>query len=244
VPARVVAYDVATGFGLVQALVPLNLPSAPLGDGSRLKLTEPMMLTSGGSTGDVSMVSLVSRRPFSGYWEYYIDDALFTSPPHADHSGAGLFNAQGELVGIGSLLVTDTLGKEAGSDHAKVPGNMFVPTDLLKPILAELRSRGESHQSERPWMGVNCIELEGQVRVLRVADDSPADVAGVQKCDRIVRLDGSQVDSLETLWKTLWQGGPNTEREVQLDITRDGRPMTLTLHSVDRMKTLRHAQGV
>ena len=300
-PARVVAYDVATGFGLVQSLVPLNLEPVPLGDATQLKLEQPMMVTSGGSDGDVSMAMLVSRRPFSGYWEYHIDSALFTAPPRMDHSGAGLFNQQGELVGIGSLLLSDTLGNAGGADHPKVPGNMFVPVDLLKPILAELKARGSSrnssrawlglncvevggqvhvvrlsadsdhpkvpgnmfvpvdllkpildemrssgtsHLSHRAWMGLNCVELDGQVRVLTVADDSPADVAGVEKGDRIVRIDGAEVYTLESLWKTLWQGGKSPEREVTLDVTRGDEARTLKLQAVDRMKTLRHAQGI
>ncbi|MGE5116754.1 MAG: S1C family serine protease [Betaproteobacteria bacterium] len=239
-PARVVAYDPATGFGLVQSLVPLPLPTAPLGDASRLTGDEPLMIASGGDDGDVSMARMVARRPFSGNWEYHIDEALFTAPPRADHSGAGLFNSRGELVGIGSLLVSDT--RSAQFPH--LPGNMFVPVDLLKPILAELRARGESHLSRRPWMGVYCDELEGQVRVTRVSEDSPADVAGLQPGDRILRVDGAEVHGLESLWKSLWTGGP-PEREVTLEIARgDEQPQTLKVQAVDRLKALRHAQGI
>ena len=240
VPARVVAYDQATGFGLVQALVPLKLPAVPLGDASRLTVNDPLMIASGGDDGDVSMARLVSRRPFSGNWEYHIDAALFTSPPRTDHSGAGLFNADGELVGIGSLLVSDTMGTE----FKHLPGNMFVPIDLLKPILGELRAEGASHQSRRAWMGVNCAEQDGQVRITRVSEDSPADVAGLQAGDRILRIDGADVSGLEVLWKTLWRGD-SAERDVRLEIKRGDAPQqTLTVHSVDRMKTLRRAQGI
>ena len=120
---------------------------------------------------------------------------------------------------------------------------MFVPIDLLKPILAELRSRGSSRPSQRAWMGVNCVEAEGTVRVVRVNSDSPADVAGLEPGDRIVRIDGTEVKALEVLWKTLWAGGA-PEREVTLDIVRGGKPQTLKLQSVDRMKTLKSAQGI
>ena len=120
---------------------------------------------------------------------------------------------------------------------------MFVPIDLLHPILPELRSRGSSTLSRRAWIGVNCVEAEGTVRVVRVSDDSPAEVAGVQPGDRIVRIDGTSVNALEVLWKTLWSGGA-PEREVTLDIVRAGQPQTLKLQSVDRMKTLRSARGI
>jgi S1-C subfamily serine protease len=239
VPARLVGYDVATGFGLVQPLVPLRIDPAPFGSAAALAPGEPLMVVSGGEEGAVSVAQLLSRRGFSGYWEYHVDGALFTAPPRADHSGAGLFNGRGELVGIGSLLVRDAAGPGASPQS----GNMFVPIDLLPPILAELRSRGSSRQSQRAWLGVSCVEAEGVVRVVRVNDDSPAEVAGLEPGDRIVRIDGTEVRALEVLWKTLWAGGA-PEREVTLDIVRGGKPQTLKLHSVDRMKTLRAAQGI
>ena len=195
------------------------------------------MIVSGGEDGAISAAQLVSRRAFSGYWEYHVDGALFTAPARADHSGAGLFNGRGELVGIGSLLVSDALGPGAPQQN----GNMFVPIDLLKPILPELRSRGSSAPSRRAWMGVNCVEAEGAVRVVRVNGDSPAEVAGLEPGDRIVRIDGTEVKALEVLWKTLWAGGA-PEREVTLDIVRGGEPQTLKLQSVDRMKTLQPAR--
>jgi len=239
IPARVIGYDVATGFGLVQALVPLLLDPVPLGDAATLTDDEPLTVASGGEDGVVSVGRLVSRRPYSGFWEYHVDAALFVSPPHRDHGGAGLFNDRGELVGIGSLRVADALG----ADGPRLPGNMFVPIDLLKPILGELRERGSSRQSARAWMGLNCVEQAGAVRVVRVSDDSPADVAGLQPGDHILRIDGTEVARLEQLWKTLWAGA-SPEREVRLDIQREGEMQTLTLQTVDRAKTLRRAQGI
>jgi serine protease Do len=239
IPARVVAYDVATGFGLVQALAPLKLLPVQLGNSAALSAEEPLMIASGGASGDVSVASMVSRRPFSGYWEYHIDSALFTSPPRTDHSGAGLFNGRGELLGIGSLIVMNAMG----DDRPRVPGNMFVPVDLLKPILAELRERGSSSSSRRAWMGINCVEHNGQVRVTRVNEDSPAELAGVLPGDQIVRIDGADVSGLEILWKTLWRGD-QPEREVTLDIRRGDTSKTFKVQAVDRMYTLRRAKGI
>jgi S1-C subfamily serine protease len=239
IPARVVAYDLATGFGLVQALAPLRLSPVPLGSAARLADEELLLIASGGQGGSLSAARLMSRRGFSGYWEYHIDGALFTAPARRDHSGAGLFNKDGELVGIGSLVVAEAMGPGAG----RLPGNMFVPIDLLKPILAELKARGASSQSTRAWIGVNCVEQGGHVRVVRVNEDSPADVAGVAVGDRIVRIDGVEVQQLETLWKTLWRGAAS-ERTVVLEIVRQGQPMTLNVQSVDRSMTLRRPKGV
>jgi S1-C subfamily serine protease len=202
------------------------------------------MVASGGDDGAVSVAELVARRPFSGYWEYHIDGALFTAPPRRDHSGAGLFNAAGELVGIGSLVVADAAGASGGSQPGpRRSGNMFVPVDLLQPILGELRRTGMGPASRRAWLGLNCAEVDGQVRVLRVSDDSPADVAGLEPGDRILQIDGTAVRTLSGLWQALWSGGAS-ERPVQLLIERADRQQTLTVHSVDRMKTLRRAQGV
>ena len=239
VPARVVAYDPASGFGLLQGLVPVRLPAARLGRSSSITTDEPLLIVSGGEDANLSLASMVSRRAFTGSWEYHIDGALFTTPPRIDHSGAALFNADGELLGIGSLLVSDA----QGPGHMPMAGNMFVPVDLLKPILHELRERGAARSSTRAWLGLNCMERDGAVRVLRTTRDSPAEEAGLQPGDLIVRIDGVAVTSLEQLYKTLWRGD-SPERKVTLDIVRAGQPQTLTLRSRDRMKALRRPQGI
>ncbi len=238
-PARVVAYDLASGFGLLQPLTPVKVAPVRLGSSSSLSDDEPLMIASGGEAGDLSLARMVSRRAFSGYWEYHIDGALFTSPPRADHRGAGLFNASGELLGIGSLVVSDALGP----GRARLPGNMFVPIDLLKPILAELRERGASRSSTRAWLGLVCVEQDSTVRVVRTSRDSPAELAGMLPGDRIVSIDGAKVGGLEALYKTLW-GNTNPQREVTLEIQRGGEAQTLKLISVDRMKTLSRPKGI
>jgi serine protease Do len=238
VPARVVAYDLASGFGLLQALAPLRVAPVRLGRSAALDGNEPLMVASGGSDGELSLARMVSQRAFSGYWEYHIEQALFTVPPRTDHSGAGLFNLDGELLGIGSLVVTEAMGPS----HGRLPGNMFVPIDLLPPILGELRSSGASRQSTRAWLGVNCAETEGTVQVVRVTRDSPAERSGLQPGDRILRIDGAEVGALETLYKRLWRDAP--ERDVELVIRRGEETQALTVHATDRMKTLRKPQGI
>jgi serine protease Do len=237
-PARVVAYDLASGFGLLQALAPLNIAPAPLGRSGEVVAEDGLLIVSGEPAGQLSAARMVSRRTFAGYWEYRIDGALFTSPPRTDHSGAGLFNPRGELVGIGSLVVANALG----DDQPRHPGNMFVPTDLLQPILGEMRRTGASAASRRAWLGINCVEQDGQVRVVRVNDDSPAEQAGLRVGDRITALDGAPVTSLDALWTQLWRGAP--EREVALEVDRDGERRTLNVSTVDRHRELRRASGV
>lgn len=233
-PARVLAYDVATGFGLLQPLVPTGLAPVPLGDPRALQPADPLLVASGGPDGGWSPARLLARRDFAGFWEYHIEGALFTAPARRDHSGAGLFNLRGELLGVGSLVLADAGG---------APGNMFVPVDLLRPVLAELLERGRSRASERAWLGLNCIELPGGVRVTRVTADGPAERAGVRPGDRILRLDGAEVGDLAALWKALW-AGPGAEREVTLDLEREGAERRLVLRAVDRAGTLRRPAGI
>ena len=242
-PARVIAYDLASGFGLLRPLVPVQVEPARLGNSTGVSRDMPLMIASGGRDGDLSLAHMVDQRAFSGYWEYHIDGALFTAPARADHSGASLFNADGELLGIGSLIVTDA----AGPGQPRLAGNMFVPIDLLKPILAELRERGASRNSTRAWMGLNCVEeavsQDGRVRVVRVTPDSPAEAAGLRVGDRIVRIDDTQVHGLASFYKALWSNDA-PEREVHLEILRGDATQAVTVLTQDRMKTLSKPQGI
>ncbi|KQP44259.1 S1C family serine protease [Pseudorhodoferax sp. Leaf274] len=238
-PAQAVAYDLATGFGLLRPLLPLRgVAAVPLGSHPELEPGTVLMTAIGGEGGDVAMTQLVAKRAFSGYWEYFIDTALFTSPPIANHSGAPLFNQKGELVGIGSLLVMDALGT-----GRQWPGNMFVPVDLLKPILAEMRSTGSTRLSKRPWLGVNSVEQSGRVQVARVSKASPASVAGLQPGDVVLAVDGTKVTTLEGFYKKLWDRA-DAQAEVQLTVLQGADVKTLTVKPVDRMSTLRKPKGI
>ena len=241
-PARALAYDVATGFGLVRPLSPLRgIAPVPLGSGRSLQTGEPLMVSVGAQDGDeagIAMTQLVGQCPFSGYWEYHIESALFTSPPVANHSGAGLFNQHGELLGIGSLFVMDALG-----ENRPLPGNLFVPVDLLKPILPELRQHGSSRASRRPWLGLSSTVNSGRVQVLRVAPDSPAQAAGLKPGDMVLAVDDQKVETLEAFYKKLWSR-PDPEGEVRLQVLQGAEVRTLVLRSVDRMKTLLKPAGI
>jgi S1-C subfamily serine protease len=248
IPARAVGYDQATGFGLVQALAPIGIEPVPLGSSESMSQAEPLLIVSGGRAGQAGILSqarLAHQRAFSGTWEYHIRNALFTAPARPDHSGAGLFNRQGELVGIGSLLVSDVAPDgQTSSRETRTPGNMFVPVDLLKPVLGELRASGNTRASKRAWLGLNCQERNGQLVVLRVSGDGPAELAGVRGGDVITALDGGEVHDLPTFYRRLWGEGP-AEREVRLQITRPGEASRqVLLRSVDRATTLLRADGI
>lgn len=252
-PAVAVAYDLATGFGLVKPLLGMggvaglpNVKPVTLGSLQDVKPGEALMAatgaTRGGEEADVSMTQLVSKRAFSGTWEYHLDAALFTSPPvtagGGNHSGAPLFNQRGELLGIGSLLVADALG-----ENRRMPGNMFVPVDLLKPILGELQRQGSSAQSHRPWLGLTSSDQSGRVQILRVNDDSPAQAAGLQAGDVVLAVDDARVATLESFYKRLWaRDAPDAP--VRLTVLQGPDVKTLVIKPQDRMLTLKRPSGI
>jgi S1-C subfamily serine protease len=239
IPARAVGYDLATGFGLVRSLLPLRgVRPAPFGTAADTALRTPLVAATGGEGGGLGVTQLVAARPFSGYWEYHIPQALFTSPPLRNHSGAPLFNARGELLGIGSLFVGDATGEGRG-----VPGNMFVPVDLLKPILAELEQTGTTRNSRRPWLGLSSSEQGGRVQIIRVSRESPAQQAGLAAGDVVLAIDGEKVATLEAFYRKLWSRD-DPEGEVALTVLTGAEVRQLKVKPVDRMKTMRRPSGI
>jgi S1-C subfamily serine protease len=239
IPARPVGYDLATGFGLLRAVLPLRgIQPVALGSARELPARTPLLAATGGEDGGMELTQLLSTRPFSGYWEYHIESALFTSPPLRNHSGAPLFNQRGELLGIGSLFVGNALG-----DDRQLPGNMFVPVDLLKPILAEMQQTGSTRTSRRPWLGLSSMEQGGRVQIIRVNRESPAQEAGLAPGDVVLAVDGEKVDTLEAFYKKLWARA-EPESEVQLTVLHGAEIRQITVKAVDRMKTMRKPSGI
>jgi serine protease Do len=232
-PAIVVAYDHATGFGLLRPMAPLDVKPIKLGSSSSVESLDRLISVGGGGEESVAVATVVSRRAFAGYWEYFLDDAIFTSPPRPDHSGAALINKDGELVGIGSLFVMD-----AATPGERLPGNMFVPIDLLKPILAEMIRTGRQKGGMRPWIGVSSLEEDGRVKVMRVSDDSPAEEAGITPGDIILAMGGHKIESLPDFYKRLWSAGaPGVE--VQLKVLHGSEIRDVTVKSIDRAQLFR-----
>src|SRR5713226_5489173 len=215
VPANVVGYDHETGFGLLQAIAPLKLRPLALGKSADVKERDPVLIASFGGLDMAAPAYVVAKREFAGSWEYLLDEALFTAPPHPTWSGAALISREGKLVGVGSLIVGDTSGKSDG-----VPGNMFVPIDLLPPILADLIAAGRPAGASKPWIGVNADELHGRLFVGRVTPGGPADKAGIKRGDVIVGVNGEQPKSLAEFYRKVWAQGP-AGANVPLDVLQD-----------------------
>ena len=233
VPARIVAYDHESGFGLLRAAQPLQVAPIPLGASAEVERRQPMMVVSHAGELDATGVYVVDRRDFAGYWEYLLEDAIFTAPPHSQFGGAALINREGRLVGIGSLFVND-----AGFRERPIPGNMFVPIDHLKPIMADLLTRGRRADPGRPWLGVTLEEHQGRVFVRRVSPDGPAAAAGIAPTDLILGVDGVQVNGLADFYRKLWGQG-EAGVDVPLDVLQGMAVESVVVKSADRYRYLR-----
>ena len=231
-PASIVGYDHASGFGLVRAA---GITSRPLEMGSSDEVRElaTVLVAAHGGAGGTSRACVVSRRRFTGWWEYMIEGGMFTAPPRFEHSGAALLDADGALIGIGSLWVSDAL--EAG---AAFPGNMFVPIDLLKPLLEDILATGKRRGPARPWLGVYSEEIQGHVVVTRVLPDSPAAKAGLKRGDIILGVGGQAIGRQSEFYQRLWGSG-DAGSPVTLHVLQNKLVKKLQLHSADRMDYLR-----
>ncbi|GLS24027.1 signal protein PDZ [Labrys miyagiensis] len=233
VPAHALAYDQTTGFGLVQALGRLDLPAVNLGDSSKAEVGDEAVFADG--TGHYVEANIVAKQEFAGYWEYLLDEAIFTAPAHPSWGGAALVGNDGRLLGIGSLL----LQMDRNGESFDI--NMVVPIDLLPPILDDLLTRGQVNRPPRPWLGAFSAESDGKVVVVSVAGGCPAAKAGLRPGDIISDVRNEEVQGLADFYRKVWETGP-AGAEVPLRILRDGRESWLRVKSADRNSFLRKPQ--
>ncbi len=232
VQAYPLAYDQASGFGLVRALTPLNLDPIPLGDSSSLMPGDDLYLIWQGGRSHSAQVSLVDKREFAGYWEYLLDEALFTAPAHPRWGGAALLDDHGELVGIGSLLVQEVIDGEA------TQGNMVVPINLLHPILNELILSGAVSGASRPWLGLLADDSDGQLQVAGVVNGGPSARANVRQGDILLKVGDDRISSLAGFLRAVWRLGA-AGVSVPLTLSRDGDVLRVEVQSVNRSLMLK-----
>jgi S1-C subfamily serine protease len=230
VPGHALAYDQETGFGLVQALGRLDLPAVRLGESGKAEVGDPVTLA--GGQGDAVEARIVTKQEFAGYWEYLLDEAIFIAPAHLSWGGAGLFNADGELIGIGSLLL------QMASKGETQDINMVVPIDILRPILDDLLNRGQVDRPPRPWLGVYSAESDGKVVTINVDRRGPAAAAGLRQGDIVTDVRNLEVEGLADFYRKLWASGP-AGTEIPIRIVRDRRDMWLRIKSTDRNSYLK-----
>lgn len=233
VPASMVAYDHGTGFGLVRALAPLDAKPIPLGDSKAVQESDNAIFATAGGVDAATSATVVAKRRFAGYWEYMIDGAIFTTPPRFDHSGAALIDREGKLVGVGSLIVNDALRDPNRAGRARIPGNMFVPIELLKPIIDELVATGSAKAGKHPWLGITSQEMEGRVYVQKVQADSPAERAGLRAGDILLSVGSDRISKLEDFYAVLWKDRRPGD-DIVLTVLQGTEVNKVTVRSIDR----------
>jgi S1-C subfamily serine protease len=238
VPGHALAQDFETGFGLVQALGRLDSTALDLAPAGMPETGANAILAAAPRPGarDLSgavACSVVAKEPFAGYWEYLLEEALFTAPAHPAWGGAALIDGEGRLAGIGSLVLQHRDPKGRRLDL-----NMCVPVALLHPIMDDLLAYGRVNKPPRPWLGVYAADQEEGIVVASVATKGPAERAGLRAGDRILGLDGGEAADLASLWRALWSRGPAGVR-VTVEAERDGRRLSVPVSSADRASFLK-----
>jgi S1-C subfamily serine protease len=235
VPGHALAYDQVTGLGLVMPLGKLGVAPVPRTALESAELDDNVYVIGHGGRAHALRARLFARREFAGYWEYLLDEALFTTPPHPEWSGAALLDANGRLIGIGSLFV-----QEADDDET-VKGNMFVPSELIDPILDDMLTLGRVDRPPRPWLGIYTAETREGVAVQGLAEGGPAERAGVHAGDIVRDVAGAPVSGLADFYRSLWLRGP-AGADIPLTVAREGTVKELTVQSVDRSALLKKPQ--
>jgi S1-C subfamily serine protease len=236
IAAHPLAYDQVTGFGLVLPLQKLDAPPVSLGSSAELRAGSEVHVLSAKDFAPPQAARVLARREFAGAWEYLLEEAIFTAPAHPHWSGAALIDDRGTLVGLGSLLVREVIGGE------EINANMFVPIDLLKPILQSLMSTGRVNRLPRPWLGVYAVELAGKVYVTGVVEGGPAQSADIREGDVISEVAHQEVGTLPDFYRRVWAVGP-AGTGVPLTTMRGATQLHLNVRSVDRGELLKRPQA-
>jgi S1-C subfamily serine protease len=236
IAAHPLAYDQVTGFGLVLPLQELDAPAIALGSSAQLRAGGEVHVLSAKDFAPPQSARVLARREFAGAWEYLLEEAIFTAPAHPHWSGAALIDERGALVGLGSLLVREMIAGE------ETNANMFVPIDLLKPILESLKANGRADRQPRPWLGVYAVELAGKVYVTGVVDGGPAQIADIREGDVISQVAQHEVGTLPDFYRRVWAVGP-AGTGVPLTTMRGATQIRLNVRSVDRGDLLKRPQA-
>jgi S1-C subfamily serine protease len=227
VPGHALAYDQSTGLGLVLPLGPLGVRPLERGSAKTVDTNAEVLVIGQGGRPHSLKARVIAKREFAGYWEYVLDEALFTAPAHPQWGGAALVGQDGRLLGIGSLLVQESAAGKT------VDGNMFVPIDLLAPILDELLTLGRTARPPRAWLGIYAAEMDGHLVIGGLAPGGPAERAGVKLGDLVLEVGGERVTGLAAMFRRIWSAG-SAGSEVTLTLSRRGASSQIQIRSADR----------
>lgn len=238
VPAEIVAYDHDSGFGLVRASTPIDARPFPMADSTALSEGDEVLIAGGSGLETLMAARIVSRRTYTGYWEYLLENAIFTMPAYPFFGGAALIDKDGRLVAVGSLYVED-----AAHPGAFSPGNMFVPVEALKPILGDMLATGRPAGAGHPWLGISTVPAPRGLAVSRVAAGGPGAAAGVEEGSLIVGLDGAPIKDQEDFYRRIWTKGDPGIAVLLTLIDASGEPREVEVTTVDRYDWLKLKRG-
>lgn len=233
VPGHVLGYDQETGFGMIQALARVDREPVPLGNSDRTSIGERVVVCGAGGLSGAVEARIVAKQEFAGYWEYLIDEALFTAPAHPHWGGTAVISSAGELIGIGSLQV-----QHAEVDGKEVDLNMIVPINLLKPILDDMRTIGQAKRRPRPWLGVYATDVGNNIVIAGLAPGGPNDEAELQVGDIVLAVDDEDVHDLAHFYRLVWDVG-EAGVEIPMQVHRDGQAVDVVARSVNRRALLK-----
>ena len=231
--AAFVGYDYDTGFGLLRVIQLKDIKPMKLGKSSGLKAGDPALVAGHQGSESVSGVRVAARQEFIGYWEYLLENAIYTIPAYQNYGGAALIGGDGALLGIGSIFTRISV-----PGIGTLPANMFVPIDLLKPILADLIATGRSRLPQRPWLGMHTDESHGRVFVIRIHPGGPAQKANLQAGDLILKVNDQPVEDQADFYRKVWALG-TAGVKVPISILRGATIQDVTIDSADRYQHLK-----
>jgi S1-C subfamily serine protease len=233
VQGHVLAYDQATGFGLVQALARIDAHALELGSSAAARTGQSVVVAGFGGRHNAVAARIISKQEFAGYWEYLLDDAIFTAPAHPHWGGSAMIGPDGRLIGIGSLQVQQMREGGVAQDI-----NMIVPIDILKPILDDMLTMGRVNRPPRPWLGMFATEVGGRIAVAGLSKRSPAQRSELRMGDIILAVAGHETRTLAEFFRRLWSLG-EAGVEVPLQINRNGQTREIVVKSGDRNRFLK-----
>ena len=182
----------------MQPLGKLGVKPIERGTASAIRVGENVVVAGHGGRAHALKATVFAKREFAGYWEYVLDEALFTAPAHPQWGGSALIGADGKLLGIGSLLVQEEI------DAGTIQGNMLVPIDLLEPILDDMLRTGRASRAPRPWLGMYTTEAGERLVIAGLAPAAPPSAPAPRSATRCSKSPAQKPRSLADCWRKIW----------------------------------------
>lgn len=229
-PAKLIGYDQKTDLALLKIDVKEKLDYLEFGDSDATKVGYPVIAVGNpfglGGTVTSGIVSAKARYITGQTFDYYIQtDAAINS----GNSGGPLCDGvTGKVLGVNSVILSPS-GGNIGIGFA-------IPASIVKPVIMELKDKGKI---ERGWLGVTIQPIDANIAkaigldnpkgalVAKIADNSPANKAGLKIGDVILTFDGKVVDNINKLPRLVSETPIN--KTVEIEIFRDGKNQKVSL---------------